>query len=149
MLSRMNSIFSHRLEVRFSDCDPMGHANNAVFATYFEQARFAYCREALGYRRPEQFDFIIARLECNCRSQARMGEELDIALGVTHVGRSSFTFSYEIRGVQDGRLVADGATVQVTFDYSAQKSIPISDDFRAQVERFEGRVFEQTAVPPA
>jgi acyl-CoA thioesterase FadM len=25
--------------VRISDCDPMGHANNAVYSTYLEQAR--------------------------------------------------------------------------------------------------------------
>jgi acyl-CoA thioesterase FadM len=29
----------HVERVRFSDCDPMGHANNAVFSTYLEQAR--------------------------------------------------------------------------------------------------------------
>ena len=30
------------VEVRFRDCDPMGHVNNAVYLTYLELARFAY-----------------------------------------------------------------------------------------------------------
>ena len=30
----------HTLQVRFRDCDPMRHANNAVYFTYLEQARF-------------------------------------------------------------------------------------------------------------
>ena len=45
----MNAIFVHRLEVRFRDCDPMGHANNAVYLTYLEQARFAHWREVWGF----------------------------------------------------------------------------------------------------
>jgi len=28
-----------RLTVRFSDCDPLGHVNNATYSTYLEQAR--------------------------------------------------------------------------------------------------------------
>ena len=41
---RRERIFTHRLEVRFRDCDPMGHVNNAVYLTYLEQARFAHWR---------------------------------------------------------------------------------------------------------
>jgi acyl-CoA thioester hydrolase len=40
--------FIHRVEVRFRDCDPMGHVNNAVYLTYLEQARFAHWRALWG-----------------------------------------------------------------------------------------------------
>ena len=33
-------LIRHRLVVRFSDCDPLGHVNNAVYSTYLEQARY-------------------------------------------------------------------------------------------------------------
>jgi acyl-CoA thioester hydrolase len=45
----MNAIFVHRLEVRFRDCDPLGHVNNAVYLTYLEQARFAHWRAVWGF----------------------------------------------------------------------------------------------------
>ena len=32
-------IFTHHLEVRFRDCDAMGHVNNAVYLTYLEESR--------------------------------------------------------------------------------------------------------------
>ena len=70
--------YSKRLEVRFRDCDPLGHVKNAVYATYFEVARFGYWREALGYREEDGLSFIMARIECNYRSQARVGELLDV-----------------------------------------------------------------------
>jgi len=33
--------FEHEIEVRFRDCDGLGHVNNAVYLTYLEQTRFA------------------------------------------------------------------------------------------------------------
>ena len=38
----------HRLTVRFSDCDLLGHVNNAVYLTYFEECRVAWWRELGG-----------------------------------------------------------------------------------------------------
>jgi acyl-CoA thioester hydrolase len=129
--------YSKRVEVRFRDCDPLGHVNNAVFATYFEVARFGYWREALGYREEDGLPFIMARIECNYRSQARAGELLDVQMHVGRIGRSSFTFDYRVVAATDGRLVADGSSVQVMFDYAAQRSVAVSDEFRARVARFE------------
>ena len=42
--------FEHELEVRFRDCDSMGHVNNAVYLTYLEQARFAHWQRLTGVR---------------------------------------------------------------------------------------------------
>jgi acyl-CoA thioester hydrolase len=133
--------FSTRIEVRFRDCDPLGHVNNAVYATYFEVARFGYWREALGYTRADGFSFIMARVECNYRAQAHAGETLDVRIRVGRIGRSSFTFDYRIVAADDGRLVADGSSVQVMFDYAAQQSRPVPDAFRARVSAFEQRDF--------
>jgi acyl-CoA thioester hydrolase len=133
----MSFRFSKRVEVRFRDCDPLGHVNNAVYATYFEIARFSYWREALGYSEGDGFLFIMARVECNFRSQARVGELLDVQLRLSGIGRTSFTFDYRVVEATDGRLVADGSSVQVMFDYPTQRPVPVSEDFRARVSRYE------------
>ena len=31
-----------KISVRFADCDMMGHVNNAVYLSYFEEARMHY-----------------------------------------------------------------------------------------------------------
>jgi acyl-CoA thioester hydrolase len=36
------------IQIRFSDCDMMGHVNNAVYLNYFELTRIYYFRELLG-----------------------------------------------------------------------------------------------------
>lgn len=137
--------FAKQIEVQFRDCDPLGHVNNAVYVTYFEVARFAYCREALGYDQWGPLSFIMARVECNFRSQARLADPLDVRIRLSEIGRSSFVFEYEIVHAAEGRVVADGRSVQVMFDYEAQRSVPVPDDFRQRVERFEGRIFAKSS----
>ncbi len=147
----MSYRFTKRLEVQFRDCDPLGHVNNAVYITYLEMARFAYCRDALGFT-PEMamgpLSFIIARVECNFRSQARLADELEVRIRLADIGRSSFAFEYEIVQVADGRVVADARSVQVMYDYTRQQSMPVPDDFRARAERFEQRIFAKSTLTP-
>ena len=143
--------YSKPIEVQFRDCDPLGHVNNAVYITYFEIARFAYCRDALGFTPADatgSSSFIIARVECNFRSQAHLGAHLDVRIRIGEIGRSSFTFEYEIVHQADGRVVADGKSVQVSFDYTQQRSIPVPDEFRTRVEAFEQRKFARSSPQP-
>jgi len=134
--------FTHRLEVRFRDCDPMGHVNNAVYLTYLEQTRFAHWRSLWGFGPPrvpnsveEQTPtgmpgVILARVECDYKRPAKYGDMLDVRLTVAELGRTSFKYEYEIVDAE-GRVVVSAKTVQVMYDYAAEKPVPIPDDIRA------------------
>lgn len=127
-------MFSHRLEVRFRDCDPMGHTNNAVYLTYLEQARLAHWQSLWGYM-PQAAQVngrgvILARVECDYKRAARFGETLEVRMRVADVGRSSFKYEYEIVDAKGG-IVAAAKTVQVMYDYSTEKPVMIPDDIRA------------------
>jgi acyl-CoA thioester hydrolase len=132
----MDYIYSHRLDVRFRDCDPLGHANNAVYLTYLEQARFSHWRELWGFGTSELASdtpgVILARVEIDYRAQVRYGDTIEVRIGLGAVGRTSFTYDYEI---VDGhsRVVATAKTVQVMFDYGASKPVPIPDEIRARL----------------
>jgi acyl-CoA thioester hydrolase len=124
----MSSAFTHRLTVRFVDCDPMGHVNNAVYLTYLEETRFAHWRAEWGFGTsdpaPDIPGVILARVEIDYRAQARYGDVLDIRMRVTSLGRSSFTYEYDITDSR-GTLVATAKSVMVMFDYRTQKPVPI------------------------
>ncbi len=126
--------FHHRIEVRFRDCDAMGHVNHAVYLTYLEQARFAFWREMTGAAAGPEAGIIIARAEIDYRSPAFAGEVVEVALGVDSIGRSSFTLLNAITAA-DKRLLAEARTVLVTYDYTANHSIPVSESARAFLER--------------
>ena len=130
-------MFVHRLEVRFRDCDPMGHVNNAVYLTYLEQARFAHWRSLWKYRQ-DGWDkrvpgVILARAEVDYRGQAREGDLLDIELTVSKIGRTSFHYDYRIVDSR-GQLILEAKTVQVMYDYGAGKPVAIREDIRQMLE---------------
>ena len=130
-------MFSHRLDVRFRDCDPMGHVNNAVYLTYLEQTRFAHWRSLWGFGSPQlpsgMPGVILARCECDFKKPARYGEVLEIQLRVAGIGRTSFRYEYEILNA-DRQTVAVAKTVQVMYDYAADRPVPIPDAIRALLE---------------
>ena len=125
------------VEVRFRDCDPMGHVNNAVYLTYLELARFAYWKAAEIERLAGEVSYIIARVEIDFRAPATTGQVLDVAIAVTGFGRTSFRMAYEIRD-EEGRLVATAKSVQVAYDYAAGKTVPLPDALRQRIVEFEG-----------
>ena len=127
------SHFSHRLEVRFRDCDALGHTNHAVYLTYLEQARFLHWRSLWGFgnadRPPDMPGVILARVEADYKRQTRYGDVLEIRITVAEIGRTSFRYEYEIVNEQ-GETVLTAKTVQVMFDYAAAKPVPIPDSIR-------------------
>ena len=126
-------VYRHRLSVRFRDCDAMGHVNHAVYLTYFEQCRLTCWRELTSTSSPHT-RVIIARAECDYRSPAHFGDELEIRLIVAGIGRSSFTLAYDIVLAGSDRLIASGKTVMVSYDYTAGASVPLPQATRTLLE---------------
>ena len=127
----MPHIYSHRLDVRFRDCDALGHVNNSVYLTYLEQARLHCWRELWGFGEADSPvpGVIMARAEIDYRLPAHYGQTLEIRIALAAIGRTSFTYDYEI--VDEGnRIIASARTVQVMYDYAPAKPVPIPDDIR-------------------
>jgi acyl-CoA thioester hydrolase len=132
----MPHVFAHRIEVRFRDCDPLGHANNAVYLTYLEQARLFYWRSLWGFgseRAGSVPGVIMARAEIDYRRPAQCGQTLEVRISLAAIGNSSFTYDYEVVD-EAGRVVAAARTVQVMYDYAAAKPVPIPAEIRTKMQ---------------
>jgi len=114
----------HREQVRFRDCDSLGHVNNAVYLTYLEEARVDL-RNEFGF---DWTQMILARCEIDFRDQVSVGEVVEVTMWPTRVGNKSFDLAYELK-VGD-RIVAEAKTVLVAFDYERGESVPLRDDWR-------------------
>lgn len=136
------------VEVRFRDLDAMGHVNNAVYLTYFEQARLAFWLalhpgSAPGeVVEPATIGFVLARVECDFASPVRLGETLLVGCRAGDFGTSSFAFDYRIVAAPasvdaEVRLVASGRTVQVTWDWIEGKKTPVPEELRKRIEAFQ------------
>ncbi len=137
----MNLLYTHRVEVRFVDCDPLGHVNNAVYLSYLEQARFGLWRRLWGFTGETAMTaargagLILARVECDYRLPATYGDTLDGRIGLAGMGRTSFTYDYEVIDAAGGRTIAEARTVIVLYDYATAKPVPLDDARRADLSR--------------
>lgn len=136
--------FLRPIKVIFRDLDGMRHVNHAVYLTYCEAARNEYWMKVTGITNVEEYDFVLAEATAHYHAAARLGDELVVGCRVTELRNSSFHMEHEIRNERTGELVAELHTVQVMYDYAADKSIPISDLRRRQIEKFEGRPLSVT-----
>jgi acyl-CoA thioesterase FadM len=71
---------------------------------------------------PRDFQFILAEVACSFRSPATLGDRLVVAIWVSQVGRKSFVFQYRLTDEVSGRLVAEGCSTQVWYDYATGES---------------------------
>jgi acyl-CoA thioester hydrolase len=119
--------FVHRETVRFRDLDSLAHMNNAVYATFLEQARIAF----LSQHEAHVENMILARLEIDFRSPAELGETIEIAVTPTRVGTKSFDLEYVMRAGE--RVVAEAKTVLVAYDYETARSVEIPEAWKERL----------------
>lgn len=122
------------IKVPWRDVDAAGHVNNAVYFSYMETARAEAFLRARGGRSWRDVDMILARAEADFRSAVTMGDVVVVRTWPTRVGESSFALAYEAREKETGRLVLEGASVQVMFDYARQQKKPIPPELREALE---------------
>jgi len=126
--------YSTPIAVRFRDCDPMGHVNNAVYLTYTELARTQFYMQVANKKTLDEIDFILAHVDIDFESQAVWGDQIQVAVWPSKIGTSSFTLSYAITEKRSGRVLARANSVLVSYDYERKKSKPIPPDFRRLLE---------------
>lgn len=125
-------VFTHRLRVRYSECDQQGVVFNGNYLFFYDVAVTELWRDRVG---PYQamidrgFDLVVAEARLRFVAGARFDDELDIAMPVHHLGTTSMI----IRPVfQVGaRLIADGEIRHVFVDPATLAKKPMPDDIRA------------------
>ncbi|WP_049980482.1 acyl-CoA thioesterase [Halolamina rubra] len=123
------------LDVRFRDIDAMGHVNNAVYATYAEQARADYFDDVLD-QDLSAVSSVLARIEIDYHRPIELDDgPVTVAVSVPRLGESSLPMGYEIR-TADGELAASIESVQVAYDRDAGESVPLPDAWRETISEY-------------
>lgn len=127
-------MFIETVTPRFGDADGLRHINNIALVEWFEVGRNPIFRMFtpdldLSY---ENWKLILVRTEFDYMGQMYYGKDVEVRSFITHIGNSSFTIGHE--AWQDEKLKAKGKAVIVHYDFMNQKSMPIPDTIRAQLE---------------
>jgi acyl-CoA thioester hydrolase len=125
-------MYTHILTPRFSDIDVYHHVNNAVYLTYFEEARVAFSTASgLRARFTRACSTILAHAEIDYKAPAYLGDELHIEVAAGNVGRSSYDYVYTVRRPATGSIIAIGRTVQVCFNFETNSVVRVPEDWKA------------------
>lgn len=126
------TVFTHRLRVRYSECDQQGVVFNGHYLFYYDVALNELWRDRVGaYHEMVDagYDLVVAEATIRFKSAARFDELLDISVPVQHLGTTSMIVHPEFR-VGD-RLVADGEVRHVFVDPSSLVKKAMPEDIRA------------------
>jgi acyl-CoA thioester hydrolase len=120
------------LQIRYSDYDSKGHVNNAVYLTYFELGRVHAWRAVGG---DDDASFIVADAHITYRAPATFGVPLDLEVTTAEVRTKAWVWRYRVLDARDDRVIAEGTTTQVMYDYVERRSVQISEAVRGALAR--------------
>ena len=130
--------FKMKLDIRWSDMDEMRHVNNAVYLTYFEQARVYYFHEACEWDW-KAIGAILANAHVDYLKPVVFPNPTYVYVRTTKLGNKSFEVHYLITSVVNGveELTTTGHSTMVMFDYKTNKSVAMPDNLRSRITDYE------------
>ena len=123
---------THRLRVRYGECDPQGVVFNAHYFAYFDIALTELWREVAGSyaaMMEDGLDLQVVEATARYKAPARFDDELDIDIEVSRLGTTSMVCDLAIR--RDGTLLVEGRLAHVFVDAKTLTKVPIPDRLRA------------------
>lgn len=121
----------HILRVRYSECDLQGVAFNAHYLDYFDTSMTELWRAAYGSYQAmldRGVDMVLAEARVRFRRPARFDDELELAVVVTRLGRTSFATRHT--ATCSSELVAEGELRHVLVDRRTVAKTPLPDWLR-------------------
>ncbi len=124
-------LFPHwtTIPIRFRDLDPLNHVNNAIFSTYYEEARIEFIQEInkLASELKNGFSFVLANIEIEFIRPVEYPNNILIGSGIKSLGNSSITSFQAIYTGDEKKLASVAEAHGVWFDLNKQRPARIPD----------------------
>jgi 4-hydroxybenzoyl-CoA thioesterase len=132
--------FNARIKVRFGDCDPAGLVYYPVIFHYCHVAMEEFFAErcGIGYHTlmaDERIGFPTVKVEAEFFLPLVYGDEAQVEVSVSRVGRSSVAFEYGIRRGSDQALCARSTQIHVAMNLDTRSAVSIPDKYRRALEQ--------------
>lgn len=134
-------MFIYKTQIRLHDTDAAGilfFANQLVIVhDAYEQLlqKLGFGFEVMLKKR--NYFLPIVHIESDYKTSLFVGDEITISIKIDRIGKTSFTFVYDIRN-KKGIQVGTAKTVHVTVNKKTKKKITLPKDFRAALEKISG-----------
>tara|TARA_B100001250_G_C19681448_1_gene736048 strand:- start:302 stop:703 length:402 start_codon:yes stop_codon:yes gene_type:complete len=118
--------FKHKLNTRFRDIDAFKHVNNAVFLTYFEDARKTFFER--WNINLEEKSLIVASIKIDYHKQLRHPSSLMVGQKISRLGTTSF----DVLSVLfcDDNQISTAITTIVCYDFLQQSIVSLFEEIK-------------------
>ena len=127
----MSEVFSHRIRVRYGECDPQGVVFNANWLAYFDVVVTELWRELIGdYSAMIEHgaDMVVAEAGIRFRGPARFDDVVVFELSVSRLGATALTTRIDAR--VDGRPAVEGEMRHVFVEPGTNTKRPMPENIR-------------------
>jgi acyl-CoA thioester hydrolase len=129
------------IPVAWGEMDAFGHLNHTVYFRYMETARISYF---------EKLDFpdflgrnpvgpILGAISCRFRAPLAYPDRVSVGVKVSQVEKDRFVMSYSIFSHKSWKLVAEGESTIVCFDYQQGRKTPLPEKLKNGIGGLEGK----------
>ena len=126
-----------KLRIDWSDLDLLGHVNNVSIIRYMQAARIMYMENiGLPVYPGMKTGPIEAATEIQFSRQLHFPGEIEVQTSVREVKNTSIILEHRIID-ESGDVAVSGMEVIVHFDFEKQTKIPLTDQLRRNIIRYE------------
>lgn len=126
MLKIENFTFQHNIKTRFRDLDAFNHVNNAVFLTYFEDARRCFF-EKWNINLQER-SLIVASIKIDYLNQLKHPANLIVGQKIARLGSKSFDIFSIL--FHENNHICTATTTIVCYNFLSKKTIPLFEEIK-------------------
>ncbi len=119
-------VTTHKL--RFSDCDMVGHVNNAIYSVMFEAGRTDLMQAAGIYSLDSSFSMVIVRIEIDFKREMNWPGDVVIETYVERIGNKSIHMRQVLRSI--GEVRAEGLSILAAIDRESRRAIELDQSWR-------------------
>ena len=129
------------VQLRFSDFDAYGHANNSAMQSFYDLGRAAYLAKVISpdfYTQPQSL--LVVSYTTDFLRQVKFGLQVEVRVAVTRIGNKSLGMLMAIVD-SDGNVCSVSESVMAGYDKRSESSTPILPEWRQRIQQIEHRQF--------
>jgi acyl-CoA thioester hydrolase len=128
--------FRYYLRVRYIECDAQKVVFNSRYSEYVDVGINEFLRAAgiLGDFITGPLDFQLVKQTVEWKAPARFDQVLELRIGATRFGTTSFTIGTEFRIAGEERVIVTVETIYVLVDGKTLTKLPLPDEIRVALE---------------
>ena len=128
--------------IAWGEMDAQQHVNNVVYFRYIENARMAYYDRigAMQMKEETGLGTVLASTQCVYKIPLTYPDTISVGSRIIKIESDRFTMEYRVVSHRLGKVAAEGKGVLVTYDFQANRKIPVPEELRKNISALEATI---------